>query len=454
MSSVMWNFFKKVENGGTCKIFSIFIKTCSNMTNLKQHLKKKHPSVNHQILVNLLKRLLLQLNSLKIMKTMLYLFSPCLDQHLNVQYSQFLIVTRSSTSTTQSLQLIQPTIDQLIKLVKSYEAGGAKNVSVTNASIYMIVKDNMPLSFTEKDGFMHFMKIVLPLYKVPSRKTFTTLLSLKYDVLSASVKSKLSLTDTINTKSFLGITGHCLSLCKLKLESISLGVLELDERHTSVNIADWLNDALNTWGINKSQIFLVVTDNGANIKNAVYACFDDTQDVALVIDKVKKKIVTFFKQSVSASDELRKISNFKLKQSVSTRWNSVYFMLDRFITCSDFIASIIVKFPKDPSMLSGSDLFSAKEIMHLLKPFEAVTKELCGQNYVQLPFSIPVLKKFHSTDPITSSKAISIIKKKIVDISSESSETGSNSMDTSDEDDANSLRSVHKEQLVSKKNNK
>lgn len=192
----------------------------------------------------------------------------------------------------------------------------------------------------------------------------------------------------------------------MKLESISLGVLELDERHTSVNIADWLNDALNTWGINKSQIFLVVTDNGANIKNAVYACFgkkkkhlpcfahtlnivvqnalDDTQDVALVIDKVKKKIVTFFKQSVSASDELRKISNFKLKQSVSTRWNSVYFMLDRFITCSDFIASIIVKFPKDPSMLSGSDLFSAKEIMHLLKPFEAVTKELCGQNYVQV----------------------------------------------------------------------
>lgn len=392
----------------------------------------------------------------------------------------------------------------------------------------------MPLSTTEKEGFMHFMKKVLPLYKLPSRKTFTQLLSSKYDVLSASVKSKLSLvnhitlttdvwTDTINTKSFLGITVHFLSLNKLNLESIALGVLELDERHTSVNIADWLNDALNTWGLNKNQIFLVVTDNGSNIKNAVYACFgkkkhlpcfahtlnlvvqnalDDTKDVALVIDKVKK-LVTFFKQSVSASDELRKISNFKLKQSVPTRWNSVYFMLERFITCSDFVASIIVKFPKGPPMLSGSELFSAKEIMHLLKPFEAATKELCGQNYVTGSKVIPLInclikkidpmeitsdfalplkknllenlksrfgkmeqleylsiatildprfKKLHSTDPIASSKAISIIKKKIVDISSDSasSETGSNSMDTSDEDDPNSLWSVHKELVLKK----
>lgn len=62
----------------------------------------------------------------------------------------------------------------------------------------------------------------------------------------------------------------------------------------------------------------------------------------------------------------------------------------------------------------------------------------------------PRFKKLYSTDPIASSKAISIIKKKIVDISSESSETGNNSMDTSDEDDPNSLWSVHKE-LVSKK---
>lgn len=214
----------------------------------------------------------------------------------------------------------------------------------------MLVKDNMPLSSTEKDGFVYFMKKVLPLYKVPSRKTVTKLICSKYDVLSAHVKSKLSLvehitittdvwTDTLNTKSFLGITVHFMSLCKLKLESITLGVLELDDRHTTVHIAEWLNSAFDTWGINKSQIFLVVTDNGANIKNAIYTCFgknkhlpcfahtlnlviqnalDKTEHIVHLIDKVKH-LVTFFRQSVVASDELRKVCNLKLKQSVPTR---------------------------------------------------------------------------------------------------------------------------------------
>jgi len=397
----------------------------------------------------------------------------------------------------------------------------------------MLVKDNLPLSSTEKEGFKYFMKKVVPMYKVPSRKTVTELISSKYDVLSVQIKNKLSLvesitlttgvwTDTTNTKSYLGMTVHFLSLCKLKLESVTLGVLELGERHTSANIVGWLNDILRTWGIDKHQVFLVVTDNGANIKNAVYECFgkdkhlpcfahtlnlvvedalDHTEDIAIIINKVKH-LVTFFKQSVSASDELHKVCKLKLKQSVPTRWNSVYIMLERFINCSDFVASTIVKFPKGPPMLSGSELFSAKEVMNLLKPFEAATKELSGQNYVTGSKIIPLMhclakkidpitvtsvvssnlkenlinnlktrfgrveyleilsiatildprfKMLHCNDPIASSRAMSKIKKKILDLRTENSETSSNvAVSSSDEDDPNSLWSVHKE-LVTKK---
>lgn len=278
----------------------------------------------------------------------------------------------------------------------------------------MLVKDNMPLSSVEKDGFNYFMKKVLPIYKVPSRKTITKLISSKYNVLSVQIKNKFTLvetitlttdvwTDTINTKSYLGMTVHFLGLCKLKLESVTLRVLQLNERHTSQNIVGWFNDVLQTWGIDKQQVFLAVTDNGANIKKAVYECFgkdtlnlvvqnalDDTENIAIVIEKVKK-LVTFYKHCVSASDELHKICKFKLKQSVPTRWNSVYFMLKRFINCSDFVATTIVKFPKGPPMLTGSELFTAKEIINLLKPFEAATKELCGQNYVTGSKIIPLV---------------------------------------------------------------
>lgn len=45
--SVMWKFFDKLENGasGSCKLCNAVVKTCGNTTNLKQHLKRKHPSV-------------------------------------------------------------------------------------------------------------------------------------------------------------------------------------------------------------------------------------------------------------------------------------------------------------------------------------------------------------------------------------------------------------------------
>lgn len=113
----------------------------------------------------------------------------------------------------------------------------------------------MPLSSTEKDGFKHLMKKIISMYKVPSRKTITQLISSKYDILSAQIKNKLSLiesitltsdiwTDTLNTKIFLAMTAHYLSISKLELESVTFGVLELDERHTSDNIVGWFKDLL------------------------------------------------------------------------------------------------------------------------------------------------------------------------------------------------------------------
>jgi len=58
-----------------------------------------------------------------------------------------------------------------------------------------------------------------------------------------------------------------------ELENVTLGVLELDECRTSDNIVGWFKDLLIKWGIEKDQVFLVVTDSGCNIKSAVYNYF-------------------------------------------------------------------------------------------------------------------------------------------------------------------------------------
>lgn len=68
---------------------------------------------------------------------------------------------------------------------------------------------------------------------------------------------------------------------------------------------------------------------------------ENNKDILSVINKIKG-IVTFFKHSVTANDELRKLNYLKLKQSVSTRWNSIFYMIDRFISCSTHIAAVLI----------------------------------------------------------------------------------------------------------------
>lgn len=98
----------------------------------------------------------------------------------------------------------------------------------------MIAKDGLPLNTVEKTGFRYLMKVVAPLYKVPARKTMTHMIDDKYDILSTQLKLKiqeleaLSLTadvwtDSHNSQSYLGLTGHC--IYKSKLLSIVFGVM-------------------------------------------------------------------------------------------------------------------------------------------------------------------------------------------------------------------------------------
>jgi len=51
---------------------------------------------------------------------------------------------------------------------------------ITNALMYMIAIDQLPLSTVNKEGFKYFMKIAAPLYDLPSRKTITHLVETRY----------------------------------------------------------------------------------------------------------------------------------------------------------------------------------------------------------------------------------------------------------------------------------
>lgn len=126
----------------------------------------------------------------------------------------------------------------------------------------------MPFSVVEGTGFRKLLKVVSPLYKIPARNSIKRRIIDKFDVMSNIFKEKLSKTDsltlttdiwteTMQMKSFLGITVHFLE--GVRLISACLDTVELSESHTGEYICDVLNRTLDLWKINQDNITAVVS---------------------------------------------------------------------------------------------------------------------------------------------------------------------------------------------------
>lgn len=288
----------------------------------------------------------------------------------------------------------------------------------------MICKDHLPLNTTDKEGFKHFMHIVAPMYKIPARTSITSMIDEKYEILSKITKSRLlevtSLsittdiwTETKNTTSFLGVTCHY--LWQQKLKTLTIGLVELSERHNAEYLSNELKKICDEWNIKEEKIVAVITDNGANIvkavaemfgKNKHIPCFAHTLDLVAqkifekcdnlkkIIENVKR-IVTYFKHCVQATDELRKAQSgkvaLKLIQSCPTRWNSTFYMLERFLKLCEYVAPILISHTNAPDMISGAEKHILLQVIQVLKPIEKASKEVSGEQYLTASKIIPII---------------------------------------------------------------
>lgn len=301
-------------------------------------------------------------------------------------------------------------------------------MAITNAIVNMVVKDCLPFNIVEGEGFQALMRAAAPLYKVPCRNTVKNNVDQLYDRRFLEFKTKIKLvehfsvttdiwTDT-QTRSMLGITLHGVDVGTCNLFSVTLGVVELTERHTAEYISDVLLDTLRTFEVDPEKVVVAVTDNGANMVKAIamafgkqrhVPCFAHTLnlvcEVALadpLVTKIVEKcraIVVYGKRHVRFCDELRRLQKqdgvkegdiLKLLLDVKTRWNSTFYMLERLLKMFHLVGQILLTLPDSPAMLTNLEKEEIQEIISLLRPLEAITKQVSGEKYGTLSSVIPL----------------------------------------------------------------
>ncbi|XP_036142944.1 zinc finger BED domain-containing protein 4-like [Monomorium pharaonis] len=317
----------------------------------------------------------------------------------------------------------------------SFMDSGCKSDRITNTILYMLAVDKMPLSAVENKGFKKLMKTIVPLYKVPSRRTVTRLLEDRYKTLKNNFIAKIdgaicySLTcdnwTDITNQSYLGVTIHYLT-DELKMKSGCIGVFPLYKNHTAEYLAKSLNTIIKEFKLNCSKITAIITDSAANIKLAIektvgkykhLACFahilshlvpdalTSMSDAQEIIHKVKK-IVTTVRKSIVASDELKNLqlrdgktegTVLRFIRDVPTRWNSTLYMLDRFLELEKYVYPVILKCEKPLDMLRHDEIKTLKEMISIMRPIERAITEISGEAYPTCSIIIPLVRCMNVT---------------------------------------------------------
>lgn len=217
------------------------------------------------------------------------------------------------------------------------------------------------------------------------------------------------------------ITGTVHFIYDHKIISRVIATREVILSHTGENIANELRAIFEEWTI-LNKVVTVVTDNGANIKNAInehlkmyhHPCVAHNLNLTVneilkcneeLIGLLKKcrSLVGHFKHSVSATNKLKEVQEqlnmpvLKVMQDVPTRWNSCYLMLQRLFEIKDALSVTVTNLSAKIEFLRSDDWKLLKDCLVILKPAYDLTNIFSAEKYVTMSLIIPLIRGFQVT---------------------------------------------------------
>ena len=306
---------------------------------------------------------------------------------------------------------VQSTIKQTLSKKVKWDVTDSRAKEFNDSVLRYIVGENRPINTLDQPFFISMLHRFKPVYKVPSRTYFTS------KMLPASCRNMnkkignivenceyLSLTSDIWTSnytqdSFMALTGHFID-SEFKRSTAVLKVQNFPDSHTGENICTMLNKIISDYSIDRSKIFLVVTDNASNMHLGVVnaglqhiGCFLHIMHLVVtkslfiqpgveaVIKKVKDIVTTNKKSNVERSlfeeitiEEENDTSKYRLVQSVVIRWNSTCKMLKTFLDLRERVV-IYLDRSENCESLSKQEWLKIGQVVAVLQPLMHVSEQ-------------------------------------------------------------------------------
>lgn len=304
----------------------------------------------------------------------------------------------------------QVTIKETLQRNQHWDLSHEKSQELDKLICEMLALQDLPFTFVEGLGFRRLMLAGVPRYHLRGRQCYTSLMcNYIYPKLKEKIKNlindleHLSFTTDIWTEpgagvSLLSFTVHGIDN-DFKRMSFVLKCVTLEERHTGDLIAQKLDEIREEWGISRQKLHVMVRDGGSNMKRA--ARVSQINDIDCTIHKLQlciraaltvddyistllakcKQIATHFNHSLTAQNELHSFQQrlglplLSVIQECTTRWNSMFYMIERLIEIKDAIVLYTSQHTNLPQ-LAPNDWLQLEKCAKILKPFDEVTKTM------------------------------------------------------------------------------
>lgn len=400
--SVIWNHFSIISDTiAKCSYCMQTIKYTGGSTgNLMRHLKTKHVTIQLTRNITNIEPSVNQIEA--------SVDNP--NEIIRPVDTNLMPSTSSSLCNAPSTSSRQANLSNYLTKPLSISKSKAIDQQLTK----FIVKHYHPFSLVEESEFCNLIKMLAPNYSMPSRKTVSNNLLLQvyndtFQKVSKDLQDATSVALTtdgwtsINNSSFIAITVHFIN-SETKLCSRLLGCINFNEKHTAIELSNFLKNIAQEWKL-ENKISAVVTDNASNIKAAIrltnwrhVPCFAHVLNIGIqngllqlqpVLKKIKD-IVEYFKRSSSALLKLNNIQKqtgvevLKLIQECKTRWNSAYNMMSRILKIKEPVLSTLAIMNNELNCITNQEWELIDSACKLLGIFNNVTEEMSAEQNITI----------------------------------------------------------------------